>query len=51
MIKVPRVGMSIRDFFSNLIDLKVIDKYDKGAVMELSTVFGLVYHVALQRVL
>ena len=43
--------MSIRDPFSNSIVLVVINEYDKGAVMQISAVFGHVYHVAFGRVL
>ena len=43
--------MSIREIFSNYIALKVINKYDKGALMHFSTVFGPASHVALQMVL
>ena len=38
--------MSIRDPFSNSIDLVVINKYDKSAVMKISVVLGHVYHLA-----
>ena len=41
--------MSIRETFSNLIDMAVIDKYDKGAVMKISTVLEHIYVVAFQR--
>ena len=41
--------MSIRGIFSNSIAFKVINKY--GAAMQISTIFGLVYHDALWRVL
>ena len=43
--------MSITEAISNSIDLAVINEYDKAAVMQISTVLGLVYHVACQRVL
>ena len=46
---VPRFCMSIRETFSNSISLAVIDEYDKGAVMQISTVLGHVYHVACRR--
>ena len=42
--------MSIRETFSNLVDLAVMNEYDKGAVMWISTVLGHVYHVACRRV-
>ena len=32
--------MKIRGTFSDSIDLAVINAYDKGAVMQISTVFG-----------
>ena len=38
--EVPRFGMSIRDTFSNINSLPVTNEYDKGAVMEVSTVPG-----------
>ena len=41
--------MSIRETFSNLIDMAAIDEYDKGAVMQISTVLEHVYLVAFQR--
>ena len=37
--------MSITETFSNSIDLAVIKEYDKGHVMQISTVFGHVYHI------
>ena len=40
---------SIRETFSNSINLAVINKYDKGAVLPISTVLGRVYHVACRR--
>ena len=36
--------------FSNSIAFKVIHKYGKGPVVQISTVFGLVYYVACQSV-
>ena len=42
--------MSIRETFSNSVDLAVMNEYDKGAVMWISTVLGHVYHVACRRV-
>ena len=47
----PRFGMSIRETFSNLIDLAVINEYDKGAVMQISTVLRHVDHIACRSVL
>ena len=43
---VPTFGMSIRENFSNSIDLEAINEYDKGAMMQISTVLGDVYDVA-----
>ena len=42
--------MSISETFSNSISLTVINKYDKGAVMQIWPVFDPVYHVACQNV-
>ena len=44
-------GMSIGETFSSSISLAVIDEYDKGVVMQISTVLGHVYHVACRWVL
>ena len=41
--------MSIRESFSNSIDLALINEYDKGAVMEISEVLGHVYHIPSRR--
>ena len=38
--------MSIRETFSNSIDLAVISKYEKCAVIEISTVLRYLYQVA-----
>ena len=43
--------MSIRETFSDSINLEVIDEYDQGDMMQISTVLGHVYHVAFRRVL
>ena len=48
---VPRFYMSIRETFSNLIDWTVIDEYDQGAVMQISTALGHVCLGACERVL
>ena len=48
---VPRFGMSIRETFLDLISLAVIDEYDKGVVMQITTVLWHVYHVACRMVL
>ena len=42
--------MSIRQTFCDWISSAVINKYDKGAVMQIWTVLGHVYHVACRRV-
>ena len=41
--------MSIRETFSNSIELTGIGKYDKGDVMQIWTVLGHVYYVASRR--
>ena len=41
--------MSIRETFSNSIDFVVTNEYDKGAVMQVSTVLGHVYYVAFRK--
>ena len=43
---IPRFGMSTRESFSNQISLPVTNKYHKGAVMQISTLFVHVYHIA-----
>ena len=48
---VPRFGVSIRETFSNSIDLAVIPEYDISAVMVISAVLGLINHVPCQNVL
>ena len=45
------LASSIRETFPNSIDLTVINEYDKGTVMQISTVFGHIYHVACRSVL
>ena len=40
--------MSTRETLYNLIGPEVINDYDKGAVMQISTVLGNVVHVACQ---
>ena len=40
--------MPIRDTFSNSLSLAVINKYQNGAVVQISTVFGSVCHVVLR---
>ena len=46
-----RFYMSVIETFSRSISLPVTSEYDKGAVMQISTVFGHVYHDACWRVL
>ena len=41
----------MREAFSNSIYLTVINEYDKGALMQISTVLGHIYNVAFRRVL
>ena len=41
--------MSIRETFSNSISFTVINKYNKGAVMQISTVFGQFTMLLVQR--
>ena len=43
--------MSIRETSSNSIALAMINEYDKGAVMQSSTVLEHVYNVACQKIL
>ena len=43
---VLRFPISLRVPFSNSISCRVINKYDKRATVQISTVFGPVYHVA-----
>ena len=44
----PKISMWIRETFSNSIDLSVINEYDKGAVMQIWTVLGHVYHLLVE---
>ena len=41
----PKIGNVNRETFSNSIALAVINKFEKGEVEKISTVFGLVFHV------
>ena len=43
--------MSSRETLSNSIDLVVIDEYNKGAMMQMSTVIWQVYHIACRSIL
>ena len=45
---VLRFGMGIREIFWNTISLPVTNEYEKGAVMQISTELGHVYHVAFR---
>ena len=42
--------ISLSEAFSNSIFLIMINKYDKGVVVQISTVFGTIYHVAYRQV-
>ena len=42
--------MLLRETFSISIALTLINKYAKGAVVQISTVFDIVYHAAFLRV-
>ena len=48
---LPRIDVSIRETFSNSISLTLINKYDKGAMMQISKVLGHVYHAACRIIL
>ena len=48
---VLRFFISLKETFSNAITFRVINKYGKGALIRIATVFQLVYHVALRIVL
>ena len=45
---VPKFGKSKTETFSDSIDLEVINKYDKDAMMEILTVRGHVYHLLVE---
>ena len=47
---VLRFYISLGETFSNSISFTIINKYDKGAVAQILTVFWTVYHVACRRV-
>ena len=47
---VVKFCISVRETFSNSISCRVINKHDKGAVLQIATVLGTIYHVACQRV-
>ena len=51
MIGGPRFDMSIREIFSDPIDLAVINQYAKRPLMLILTVLWHVYYVAYRRVL
>ena len=46
----PRFWVFLRETFYNSIVFTLINEYVKGAVVQILTVFGLVYHVAFRRV-
>ena len=48
---VRRFCILLKETFSNSIALTLINKYAKSAVVQISTVFGPGYHVALRGVL
>ena len=48
---VLRFSIKLTVTCSNLITSTLINEYDKRAAVEISTVFGPVYHVACPRVL
>ena len=45
---VTRFRMSIRETFSNTISSPVTNEYDKGSVMEISTVFENIDHIPIE---
>ena len=47
----PKIWHVNKRDFSYSTDLAVIDEYDQGAMMQISIVLWLVYHVASQKVL
>ena len=47
---VLRFCMSLTVTFYKSIAFTVINKYGKGAAMQISTMFGRVYHVAFRRI-
>ena len=47
---VQRCCIVLRETFYNSIIFTVIKKYAKGAVVEISAVFGLLYYATLRRV-
>ena len=48
--KVLRFIIPLIETFSNLISFTLINKYDKRAVVKISTVSGTAYHFAYRRV-
>ena len=48
---VLRFGISLKETFSNAINLTVINKYGKGAVIQIATVFKPISCVVSQKVL
>ena len=47
---VLRFSMSLTETFSKSIAFTVINKYGNSAPMQISTMFGLVYHVAFRKI-
>ena len=47
---VLRFSMSLTETFCKSIAFTVINKYGKGAAMQISTMFGHVYHVAFRKI-
>ena len=47
---VQRFCILLRETYSNSINFTVMNEYVKGDVVQISTVFGLVYDLALGRV-
>ena len=48
---VVSFSVSLRETFYDSISFRVINKYDKSALAQISTVFEPVYHVAFRWVL
>ena len=46
-----RICISLKETFYNSITFTVINRYGKGVVVEISTVFGPVYDVAREKAL
>ena len=48
---VLRFSISLRGTFSDSIAFAVIKKYGKGALVQITTLFGPIYHVTYRSVL